>query len=172
MTPFPFRWDGEHMIPLNSRWSKEADRAFVVGEVYRMEAVQERSAASHKHYFACLNEAWNNLPEDLASRFPSAEHLRKYALIRTGFAAERSIVCASPAEAERVAAFVKPMDEFAVVLICDAVVKVFTAESQSMRAMGKDRFQRSKDAVLEFISARVGVKRNELEAAEIGRAHV
>lgn len=80
------------------------------------------------------------------------EHLRKYALIRTGHRDERTIVCASKAEARRVAAFVKPLDEFALVLVNEASVSVYTAKSQSLRAMGKTAFQQSKDDVLGFLA--------------------
>ena len=56
------------------------------------------------------------------------------------------------------AAFVRPMDEHAVVLISEAVVSVYTAQSQSFRAMGKERFQASKDAVLEALADMIGVE--------------
>jgi len=165
MTPIIAQWNGEAFVPMR-RFMRAIDRECVIGEFYRLSEENERSAATHRHYFACINEAWTNLREDLAERFPSAEHLRKYALIRTGFHDERSIVCASKAEAQRVAAFVKPMDTYAVVLVSEATVQVFTAKSQSMRAMGKQDFQRSKDAVLEFVSNMVGVKVEDLARAE------
>lgn len=154
---FIFTWDGEAMIPL-PRMAKACDREFVVGEQYRLEVHEERSAKSHSHYFACVGEAWKNLPENLAEHFPSPDHLRKFALIKRGFFDERSVVCATPQEAERVAAFVKPMDDYAVISASGAMVQVFTAKSQSVRAMGKREFQTSKDAVLEYLSALIGVE--------------
>jgi len=163
MNPIVAQWNGEAFVPMR-RFMRAIDKECVIGEFYRLTEENERSAQSHRHYFACLNEAWQNLREDMAERFPDAEHLRKYALIRTGFHDERSIVCASKAEAQRVAAFVKPMDTYAVVLVREATVSVFTAKSQSMKAMGKQDFQRSKDAVLEFVAGMVGVKPGELSA--------
>src|SRR3546814_9642927 len=59
-------------------------------------------------------------------RFATPDHLRRWALIRAGYRDERSIVCASKAEAQRLAAFIKPMDDYAVVLVSEAVVKVCT----------------------------------------------
>ena len=91
------------MQPL-ARFRKLCNKQFVVGEVYCMVAQEERSAASHRQYFASLHDAWMNLPEATAEQFPSSEHLRKYALIQAGFRDERSIVCASKAEARRLAA--------------------------------------------------------------------
>ena len=84
--------------------------------------------------------------------------MRKWALIRTGFRDERSIVCASKAEAERVAAFVKPMDDFAIVIAHEASVLVYTAKSQSMKAMGAKEFQRSKEAVLDYCQGMIDAR--------------
>ena len=160
--PLWFQWAGDVMVPLNPR---AADRMYVVGERYHLDHIEERSAASHRAYFAALHDAWQNLPEDLAARFATPEALRKYALIRTGFRDERSIVAASKAEARRIAAFIKPLDEFAVVSVHEAAVIVWTAKSQSMKAMGKAEFQRSKDAVLQFCAEIIGVTRDELGRA-------
>jgi hypothetical protein len=151
-----FQWSGEAMVP-RARFHNLANAHYVVGELYRLEAIEERSAVSHRHYFACIHDAWLNIPEHLADRFPTSEALRKFALIKTGYADERSIVCATKAEAQRVAAFVKPMDTYAVVAVSEAVVTVYTAKSQSMKAMGRKVFQESKDAVLGYVADLIGV---------------
>lgn len=153
--PIQFRWDGEHMIPL-VRFERAADAQFCIGEVYTLVEHQERSMASHGHYFACVNEAWRNLPEAEVDRFPTAEHLRKWALIRAGFRDERTIVCGSAAEAQRMAAFMKPLDEYAIIVPREATVTVWTAQSQSMKAMGKAVFQTSKDEVLGVLADLLG----------------
>ena len=147
--PVLFRWSGEAMEPL-PRFAKACDAAFTVGEVYRMEVQEQRSLISHNHYFAALQDMFLSLPEGVDERIASAEHLRKFALIRCGYRDERTIVCASKAEARRFAAFVQPMDEFAIVAVQEASVIVWTAKSQSMKAMGKDDFQRSKEDVLAY----------------------
>lgn len=156
--PVLCRWTGEAMEPAGPYWAKLADRQWTVGERYAIEVSEERSAASHRAYFASIREAWMNLPRELAERFPSEAHLRKYALIRAGFRDERTIIASSKAEAQRIAAFVKPMDEFAVVSVSGTAVVVLTAKSQSMRAMGKAEFQRSKDATLDVVAAMIGVE--------------
>lgn len=157
---FHYQWDGESMVPL-PHFRKRCDDEFVIGETYPLAETADRSLKSHSHYFACVGEAWKNLPELEAEHHPTAEHLRKYALIRCGYADERSIVCASKAEAQRVAAFIKPMDEYAVVVVRDCVVKVFTAQSQSKKAMGAETFQASKQAVLDYLDDLIGVERGE-----------
>jgi hypothetical protein len=158
------QWDGEAMR-VRPSFRRQADQMFCIGETYTMAPVEDRSAASHRHFFAAVNEAWANLPEGMGETYPTAEHLRKAALIRAGYRDERSIVCASKAEALRVAAFIKPMDEYALVAISEAVVRVFTAQSQSLRAMGKAAFQKSKDDVLEALAAMIGVRAEELHRA-------
>lgn len=160
----PFRWTGEAMAPL-SAFARRCDAAFVIGEVYNLEAIEQRSAKSHAHFFASVNTAWQSLPENLTEQFPTSEHLRRWCLIRAGFRQSRDIVASSKAEAQRIAAFVKPMDTYAVVTTRECVVTVWTAESQSMRAMGKQRFQESKDAVLSLLAALIGT-----DPVEIGRA--
>ncbi|RAK29114.1 hypothetical protein C7374_105165 [Falsochrobactrum ovis] len=145
------------MVPVSPYWAGRADRQFVIGETYKMVEHHDRSQASHNHYFASIANAWNTLPDDLLVEYPTAEHLRKKMLVKCGYADERSIVCATKADAERLAAFVKPMDTYAVVIHSEAVVKVFTAQSQGMKAMGKREFQESKEAVLAAIDKLLGV---------------
>jgi hypothetical protein len=158
--PLAFVWRDGAMVPLHPRL---AAKHFGEGEVVTLEVREERSSASHRHYFASIKNAHDSLPAELAERFPTPEALRKYALIRAGYRDERSIVCASKAEAQRLAAFIRPMDDFAYVTTDGAVVAVYTAKSQSVRAMPKGEFQRSKDAVLEFIASLIGTSKETLE---------
>ena len=168
MKPILCRWTRDGMQPAGPYWLREADRQWVIGERYAVCADAGRSRKSHDHFFASVSEAWRNLPDDLAARFPTPEHLRKAALIATGYRDERSIVASSRAEALRIAAFVRPLDEYAVVSTAGATVLVLTARSQSMRAMGQTEFQASKDAVLDYIAALIGVPAHQLQGAAMG----
>lgn len=159
----PFRWEGDSFVPLKP---KLADQHFVVGEVYPLEVREDRSINSHRHYFASVNQAWLNLPEAIGEKFATADHLRKYALIQTGYHDARSIVCASPEEAAKVATFIKPMDEFAVIFTDGPLVNVLTAKSQSVRSMDKRTFQKSKDDVLTYIASMIGTTAGELQRNE------
>lgn len=156
--PVKFIWEGDAMKPAAPYYQKLADKYFCIGEAYMMAEHQERSAKSHNHFFASIADAWGNLPDNLLAEYPSVEHLRKKALIRRGYCDERSIVCASKSEAIRIAAFVRPMDEYGIVIASEAVVKVLTAQSQSRKAMGAKVFQESKTAVLEFIDELLGLE--------------
>lgn len=155
--PVKCQWTGEAFIPAGNYWAKEADKQFVVGEHYAIVEHHERSSETHRHYFATLHDLWVNLPEHVAPQFPNAEILRKHALIRTGYADKRSIVCRSAAEAQRMAAFIAPLDGYAIVTVDAATVTVWTAQSQSMRAMGKKAFQASKEATLGYVSDLIGL---------------
>jgi hypothetical protein len=155
--PVYFNWDGESMTPATPYMARLADKHYVVGETYSLIPFAARSAKSHNHFFASVADAWSNLPDDRLEEYPSAEHLRKKALIRKGYCDERSIVCASKAEAQRVAAFIKPLDDYAIVIAKDCVVTVYTAKSQSAKAMGAQEFGESKKAVFEYLDALLGV---------------
>lgn len=160
-TIFAAEWDGEQMIPL-PRFRRECDKTFVIGERYVLETIEQRSAASHRHYFACIRSAWQNLPEDMSKQFPSEDHLRKYALVKTGYYNSNAIKCETPAQAVKLVAFLKPLDEFGVIDMSGLVVTRYTAKSQSMRSMGKDIFSKSKSDVLDFLAAMVGTTMKEL----------
>jgi len=161
--PIRFRWSGDAMEPIGARGKAECDAIFAIGAVYALEEHQERSSASHAHFFAAVAEGWKNLPDALLEEYPDPETLRKKALIKMGYRDERSIVCNSRAMAERVAAFIGSMDRYAVVTAISSVVRVYTPKSQSMRAMGKQEFQASKEHVLGFIADLIGVAPEALE---------
>lgn len=163
--PLSMLWDGEALRPASPFWARQCDKELVIGERYEFIEHHDRSSNSHRHYFAAVTEAWRNLPEDLASRFPTAEHLRKYALIQCGYADSHTLICSSKAEALRLAAFVTPCDAFSVVKVTNAAVERFTAKSQSSKAMGKKDFQESKDAVLDYVAGMIGVARQQLATA-------
>ena len=164
MIPLTFSWDGECMKPLRG-FARVADRQFVVGENYTMEVVQQRSSPSHRHYFACINEAFANLPESQAGRFASPDHLRKWALIRAGFRQETKYVAQSKAEALRFGSFLRSLDEFALVDVSGKVATLYTAKSQSYAEMSRKEFQQSKDAVLDVIAQLINVSKDELTAS-------
>lgn len=160
--PIPCVWTGEHFAPLGAH-RRVAARHYGEGEIVSLVGHEERSEASHRHYFACVREAWQNLNDDQLQEFPTAEHLRKKLLIKAGYRDETSLPCSSKAEALRVAAFLRPVDDFAIVVTTGSVVTRFTAKSQSQRAMGKSDFQASKDAVLDLAAQLIGATPQQIE---------
>jgi len=156
--PLWYRWNGAVMVPMRPEL---AEHQFVPDYRYLLEAHHERSYQRHKAYFASLHEAWQSLASD---RWPTPEHLRKAALIRTGWYEERILACDNEAAAERTVAFVKPFDAFAVIFADGLQVHVLTARSQSYKAMGRDDFNRSMDDVLSFVAALLEVPKDVLAA--------
>lgn len=155
--PLPFTWDGEAMRPMRG-FAKRADEQFVIGETYRLTVEEHRSDTTHKHEFAWLRESWMNLPEHLANQYPTPEHLRKRALIESGFYDETITDAGSNAAALRVAATIRKMDDFALVIVQRHLVIVRTAKSQSRRAMNKQEFQASKSAIMEVVGDLLGTE--------------
>lgn len=166
MSALAYRWDGEALRPLRP---KLAAQEFLPGGVYWLEQEQRRSEASHRHEFAWLRDAWENLPEALADRFATPDHLRKAALIEGGFYSETIIDCGAKAAALRVAAFARGEDEFAHVVTRGPLVVVRKAKSQSRRSMTPNEFEDSKKAIIRIVSTLIGVTPDEL-MREAGRA--
>jgi hypothetical protein len=165
--PIQFQWDGEAMVPASKYWARQADEQFVVGQRYRMAEENERSPVSHNHEFAWLNEAWQSLPDHMLEQYPSAEHLRKKALIAKGYCTMTQHACMTSAEAERLrSALNAEVDSYAVVIRRQNVVTVYKAVSQSRRAMGGPQFQASKQAILEYVGDLLGVDPGTLGRVE------
>lgn len=157
---FVMMWRDGVFIP-SDRIKAYCDEAFGEGEVVSFERHEERSTASHNHYFACVQEAWSNLPEQ-DERFPTPDALRKWALIKNGYCTKSEAVLDTPEQAATVAAFTGNA-EGVIIVVRENVVTKYTAMSQSTAAMGKSEFQKSKDLVLDTIAELIAVKRRRLE---------
>jgi len=153
MRPVNFVWRDDGTMKPEQRFATLCDRQFVIGEVYPLQVVEARSMASHNFYFASLHEMWNNLPEDIAKRFPTIEHLRAWALVQAGFYTEKDYVCDSVRKAAHLAKIIRAHAEYAVIKISGDVVKVFDPKSQSRPSMSAEEFKASKDAVLDIVAA-------------------
>lgn len=158
MTTYRARWEGGAFHPLtNSRVDLDE------GEIVAIEVERGRSMNSHRHQFAWLKDAWLNLPEHLAAMpwAETEETLRKHALIATGFHQVYTLDCGANATAHRVKAALVAAEAgkhgYAIGRVRGPVVTIWTPQSQSLRAMGAERFQASKTAILDWIAAQIGV---------------
>jgi hypothetical protein len=149
--PIIYRSTGEGFEPSTNYQAHLHGQHYPEGTLVALVPFYQRSDKSHDHYFATLHDQWLSLPEELSRDFPNEEVLRAHALIRTGYCNKRQLVCRSAAEAERVATFLRPSSPLAIIEADGCVVTEWTAESQAYRAMGKKRFQESKDAVLGWV---------------------
>jgi hypothetical protein len=164
MTTFPLTYLGNGQFTTTPYHMKRLD--YGQGEIINVEEVQERSLKSHARYFAQLSSAWKSLPEHLADNFASADHLRKWALIKAGYRTESHLTgFKTNAEAVATAAFIGKLDGFCICEVRDRTITVYQAESQSIRAMKKERFQRSVEDVERIVSNLIGADVTELEKA-------
>lgn len=150
--PVAFVWTGEAMVPL-PRFRKLCDAQFEVNEEYPLMIVENRSMASHNHYFAALHEGYMNLAEEYAQEFDSIEHMRHWCLCREGYCTQDRYELNTAEDARTMLKVLKSQNKSTIVKVTGTVVIVYSPESQSMAAMKKQRFEESKDAVLARVAA-------------------
>ena len=155
MIPLIYMGDGDFRAssPYHIR---RCNQLYGQGELVTVEAISERSMASHRQYFAELNDLWETLPETLAGDFPSTDHLRKYALIKAGYCKQSRLVLPTHEEAEEAALMVNELDSYALCDVAGCTLTVWVARSQSLKAMGREEFEKSKADVLDVIRKMIG----------------
>lgn len=161
VAPIPCRWTGEEFVPL-PRFGRLVNEEYVVGEVYHMVMEKERSPKSHRQFFAIIKDVFDSLPEH-ETRWPTAEHFRKWALIKAGYCDMQTFPCASKAEARRWAAILGSVDAYAIVVPKATIVIKYTARSIAWANMGHRDFQACKDAVFKILAEEIQVAPAVLE---------
>lgn len=145
--PVMFVWNGQVMTPL-PRFQRLCDAQFAVHEEYPLIPLEERSQASHNHYFAALTEAYMNLAEEYAQEFDSVEHLRAWCLCKAGFCTQTRYVLNTAEDARQMREALKEQSKSTIVKVAGNVCTVFAPLSQSRPAMKKEPFEASKHEVL------------------------
>lgn len=161
--PLVFRWFEGVLVPL-PRFARQAHQQYQVDQTYFMGEIEERSDASHNHQFAWLKDAWLSLPEHLTDEYPTQDHLRRHALIKSGFFVETVLDCGANPAALRVAATMRSDDTFALVVVRGPIVVRRVAKSQSRRTMDRAEFQASKEGMMAVIAEMIGVEPEQLSA--------
>lgn len=163
------------MVPL-PRFGNVCGRQYHDGEEYSLTPLEARSRSSHNHYFAAVHDGYQNLPEKIAARWPTEEHLRKWLLIETGWFDEKEFTCPDEDFAKKLGAFVRTENEYARISIHRPTgnhdhwkVIIRVAKSQSAQAMSKEPFEKSKRDVLDLLEALTAVPRGTL-MREAGRS--
>lgn len=165
------KWDGECFRPIE-RHHNIARGQFNAGEEYPLEVREERSSKSHAHYFAAVNEAWSNLSEESRKAFRTAEDLRQWALIETGWSLPPAVIDYGTEEAARKMAALSRASYPSYVEIwlrkneetgLRSVLVIKVARSQSRRSMNKQEFEQSKRDVLDLLAGAINVRRSDLE---------
>lgn len=165
----PFIWNGEAMVP-SERFAALAKRQFTKDASYVLEPHEPASHKERGFYFASIREAHDNIDGETLARYPTPEHLRKWALIKAGWRKENHTVCDTADDALKLAAFLRRLDDQAVVVVRENVVQIFVARSQRIGNpedgfMTQDEWKKSKQDVLDILSQQIGVTRRELERA-------
>ena len=157
-------WNGERFVlpPISRMKCKETLQP---NEAVVLEVKRPRHLAMHRRFMAMVADYHSNLPEHLADApfAASPDHLRKYALIRCGFADTTTHTAKSEAEALRVEETFQSMrgDTFALVYRQGLIVCRSVALSQAFAAMNQKSFKQSSEHIEEFLATLVGGKRGE-----------
>lgn len=154
------------MVPASPFWQRKAAEHYRAGARYELVEHQERSDNSHRHFFATIREAFQNLPDALLDEYPTADRLRRKLLIKGGFCKEQTVECATKAEAQRWADITRQREPDSIVIARGVLVRIFTAESMSYRTMDRKRFQAAKEFILGELSSMLGSTPRELERTE------
>lgn len=165
------RWNGEALTPVGHYGLSAARELMKPGDTVIVEVDHPRGPNTHKHQFAEIADAWRHLPEAV-QHLPWAANpdtLRKHALVVTGFRNTYQIDCGKKATADRVGDALEAAEwgkhGYAIAQVNGPVVTVWTPVSQSYRAMGAKEFQRSKEAVLNWVAQQIGVTLDQLRGA-------
>lgn len=138
------------------------------GEIVMVSVERGRSDRSHRHQFAWVADAWRSLSEADAMQpwAETPETLRKHALIACGYHQTYTLDCGANATAQRIKAALVAAEfkahGYAIGQARGPVLTIWTPESQSVRSMGGRRFQDSKEAIMDWIAARLGVSAEDI----------
>lgn len=103
------------MVP-HERFRSRAAGQYEAGAEYTMIPVEARNRAFHNAYFAQINEAFKNLPEQVQARWDNVEHFRKWALVEEGFYTEKDFDFEghlAERKARKLAAMIRTEDDYA-----------------------------------------------------------
>lgn len=152
------------MVPHN-RFAPLCARQFAVDEDYALgPADNEVSERSRKHFFAALGDSWNSLPLEVAKRYPTPEHFRKWVLVQVNHCTVVESAFETVADAKAHAIGLRRVDEYAVIGRVGSTVVCKIAKSIARSAIKGPEFQRVKNEALDFAASMIGVSRQSLEA--------
>lgn len=157
------------MVPLQ-RFDNLCKRQYNDGCEYPLLPVEVRSRASHAHFFAAINEGFDNLPEKFCTdhRWTCADDMRKDLLIEAGFGEEKKFECVSADHAIKLATFIRDETGFSKITFLrdergrPTIVRVRRAKSQDLASMDRATFEDSKKKVLMLLEGIIGLARGDL----------
>src|SRR5262249_18006005 len=123
--------------------------------------------------FACIEEAWRNLPEKCTDHWwaRSPEHLRKFALIETAWCDTTVFQLKGDNDVMLDTAIkLRQRDPHSKIEIAESCLIWSTAFSQAENHMTAMAFQKSKNDVLDYLAGLLSVTRDELETVARSQA--
>jgi hypothetical protein len=169
--PVVFTWDGATMTPV-ARYARAAREQFgEPGSTHILAPYEERNMKFHNMCFAALHEAWVNLPEGVAARWPQgAEHFRKWLLCnKSTFYRETEAVFPTREAALHAAVFARQGDEDYVFVYGPRpttdgqwLVIKRTPRSQAQHRMSPREFEESMTQILDAAGEFIGVPKGAL----------
>lgn len=144
--------DDYSMVP-QTRFNSLCSRQFVPGEEYALAPIDEVSQHDRGGLFAAVRAAWENLSEEFDGKFPTVEHLRKWALIEVGHHTQAEYALATKEDAEKMALAARRLDEYARIAIHEQVVVIRTAKSIAAHAIKSVEFKALKKKVLDLVGS-------------------
>lgn len=139
------------MVPL-PRFRRLCDELFAVHAEYALVEHHGRNMRQHRAYFAAIGNVFDNLAEQYEGIFPSAEHLREWALCQTEFCTVTHEAYETRKDAMQAAKAVRKVAPYAVISVAGSTLVTKHAMSQSVRAMGAETFKASMNAVLDVVT--------------------
>jgi len=150
--PQPLEFNGERFFP--------ASYVTTLEDALRSD-MRDRSAL--RGFMATVKELWDSMPErfDNVPFARSPDTFRKHALIKTGHCDVDTFCFNTPDEARRkltnIGYMARMAHGYTIIKIDGPVIHCITPHSQSLKAMGKEKFNKSKADVLDFCRGIVGV---------------
>jgi hypothetical protein len=120
------------------------NQKFGQGQVIRFSHDEQRSDEEHKFWFAVVRACWKSLPDKARrERWPNAEYLRKWLLVKAGHCRKMDVVCDNSRDIPHIINTARFIDKYSVIKVdrIAGVVSIFIAESQEYKVMGKEKFQ-------------------------------
>lgn len=142
-------------------------REFEIGKRYSLIEFDERSPENHNHLFMLITGYWHNWPENYPRELPSAETLRKHALIQTGHYIHAEMAHASlEAATAYVRDFLLHVDyaEGSIVSTPNGTATVMRiAKTLKKKVMEAAEFNKAKADVLDFCQSVTGIAPEQME---------
>lgn len=154
MTDFTLKYNGLGILSAATDEQRVViDDSLTNNKVYVLSMKEDRSDEHHRWWFAVIRKAWATLPDRYGDRWPTAEHLRKWLLIRAGHCETLDVATDNVME---VAAGFRWQDPYAVLIVKDSTVQISRAKSQKYKRQDQEEFQEVTTRCIDLLAQVLG----------------